>query len=333
MNAKYGSLLDSQSERSNQDSEIKQNQSENKIEQSNDQSNQNRTFQNKHHVNKTDNSEKTTSGQSEINTAKTSSNTTSEANEKMNRENLYHWGATREIMDIIRKRNKSPETRRLVERREALAKPGTMRRRYDTQSQRMIFTPSRPNKRSREEIAEIDAELTQRAHRIGGGYRPLQPEEEEEPEAPEEGELQTEQNTVDTEEDNVKMRGDNLPIVDLSKYHTDGKEAHYIQINHIVGKITENKKLTEENIKKAEFNFMLDLKTLISKTAIDPEMTRVRDSMRREEKDTAPEGYRPVFDKLSIRWGFILCLRPNCRSNRLTKKTDRDTTLRSFWDN
>ena len=109
----------------------------------------------------------------------------------MNRENLYHWGATREIMDIIRKRNKIPETQRLVERREALAKPGTMRRRYDTQSQRVIFTLSRPNKRSREGIAEINAELTQRAHRIGGRYRPLQPEEEEEeePEAPEEGEL------------------------------------------------------------------------------------------------------------------------------------------------
>ena len=164
----------------------------------------------------------------------------------------------------------------------------------------MIFTPSRPNKRSREEIAEIDAELTQRANRIGGGYRPIQEEEEDEPEAPEEGELQTEQNTVDTEEDSVIMRGDNLPIVDLSKYHTEGKEDHYVQINHIVGRLTENKKMTEENIKKAEFNFMLDLKTLISKTAIDPEMTRVRTSMRREKKDSAPEGYRAVFDKLSF---------------------------------
>ena len=177
-----------------------------------------------------------------------------------------------------------------------------MRRRYDTQSQRMIFTPSRPNKRSREEIAESDDELTQRASRIVGGYRPIQAdeeeEEEEEPEAPEEGELQAEQNSVDTEEDSVVMRGDNIPIVDPRQYLSDGKEAHYIQINHIVGRITENKNLTEVNIKKAEFNFMLDLKTLISKTAIDPEMTRVRASMRREEKDTAPEGYRPVFDKL-----------------------------------
>ena len=71
----------------------------------------------------------------------------------------------------------------------------------------MIFTPSRPNKRSREEIAEIDAELTQRANRIGGGYRPIQEGEEDEPEAPEEGELHVEQNTVDTEEDRVIMRG------------------------------------------------------------------------------------------------------------------------------
>ena len=201
-------------------------------------------------------------------------------------------------MEIKRRRNKSPETRRLVERREALARPGTMLRRYDPQSQRMIFTPSRPNKRSREEIAEIDAELRQRANRIGSGYRPIQEEEEEEePEAPEEGEVEAEQNTVDTEEDNVIMRGDNLPIVDLSKYHTEGKEAHYIQINHIVGRLTENKRMTEENLKKAEFNFMLDLKTLISKTAVDPEMTRVWTSMRREERDSALEGYRAVFDK------------------------------------
>ena len=101
------------------------------------------------------------------------------------------------------------------------------------------------------------------------------------------------------------MRGDNLPIVDLSKFNTDGKEAHYIQINHIVGKLSGNKKITEDTIKKAEFEFMLDLKTLISKTAIDPKLTRVRASMRREDRDTTPDGYRPAFDKLSIRWGLV----------------------------
>ena len=128
-------------------------------------------------------------------------------------------------------------------------------------------------------------------------------EETEETKNPEEGELEPEQ--PETEEDSVIMRGDNLPIVDLSKFNTDGKEAHYIQINHIVGKLSGNEKITENTIKKAEFDFMLDLKTLISKTAIDLELSRVRASMRREERDTTPDGYRPVFDKLSIRGGLV----------------------------
>ena len=218
----------------------------------------------------------------------------------MDRENFYHWGATREIMDIIRRRKNSPETRRLVGQRIALTRPGTLRRRCDHQSQRTIFAPSRPNKRSREEIAEIDAELMRRANRLGGGYKPLQEETENNPE---DGEIV--QEPEDTEEDSIIMREDNLPIVNLSKYNTEGKEAKYIQINHIVGNLTANKKITEDNIKKAEFKFMLNLKTLVSKTVIDPELTRVRTSMRREDRETAPGGYKPVFEKLSIRWGLV----------------------------
>ena len=104
------------------------------------------------------------------------------------------------------------------------------------------------------------------------------------------------------------MQGDNLPIVGLTEYNIDSKEAKYIQINHIVGKLTANKKATEDHIKKAEFEFMMDLKTLISKTAIeiDPELTRVRNSMLREDRETIPKGYGAVFDKLSIRWDLIL---------------------------
>ena len=84
----------------------------------------------------------------------------------MDQENFYHWGATRKIIDIIR-RNNSPETKRLVEQRNALSRPGTQRRRFDHQTQRTVFAPSRPNKRSREEIAEIDVELIWRANRLG----------------------------------------------------------------------------------------------------------------------------------------------------------------------
>ena len=75
-------------------------------------------------------------------------------------------------------------------------------------------------------------------------------------------------------------RGDNLPIVDLTKYNTDGKEAKYIQIHHTVGKLTTNKKTTEDHIKKAEFP-------------------------ARKKRETTSEGYQTAFDKLSIRWGLI----------------------------
>ena len=46
-------------------------------------------------------------------------------------------------MEIIQ-REKSPETRRLVDRRLEIARPGMMRRRYDQNAQRTIWVPSRP---------------------------------------------------------------------------------------------------------------------------------------------------------------------------------------------
>ena len=84
----------------------------------------------------------------------------------MDRNNFYQWGATREIMELLRRRNKSLETRRLNELRNALSRPGTLRR-YDPHTQRTTFAPTRSNKRSREEIAEIDAALLQRTNRLG----------------------------------------------------------------------------------------------------------------------------------------------------------------------
>ena len=113
---------------------------------------------------------------------------------------------------------------------------------------------------SREEIAEIDAELIRGANRTGFGYQPIDIEEEQdEPEETrEEGEIEQ---AAETDEDSIIMRGDNLPIVDLTKYNTDSKEAKFIPINHLVGKLTTNKKASEDHIIKADFEFMMDLKT------------------------------------------------------------------------
>ena len=122
-----------------------------------------------------------------------------------------------------------------------------------------------------------------------GEYQSIIEEQEELEEKRKEVELEIE--AAETEKDNMIKRGKNLPKVDLSKYNTEGKDAHYIRINHIARKLTSNKKITEDHIKKAEFEFMMDLKTLIGKTEIDPELTRVRNSMRREDRDTITDDY------------------------------------------
>ena len=334
LNAKYGQLFADQTDNSKRVTETKNGRSESKIEQQNNQSQTSRIFENKNGVNKISRSEKNTSGQSDNSASKSSCslkhrNTIQKKNlnpeiTEMDRDNFYHWGATREIMEIIRRRNKSPETRSLVELRNNLSRPGTLRRRYDLHTQRTIFAPTRPNKRSREEIAEIDGELLQSRNRLGEGYQPLI-EETGEPENAEECEIEPEQ--PETEEDSIILRGDNLPIVDLSKFNTEGKDAHYIQINHIVGKLSGNKKITEDTMKKAEFEFMMDLKTLIARTAIDPEHTRVRISMRQKDREANPEGYKPVFEKLSI--STYIYGRPDCNSGGSPKTTTRHFTFRS----
>ena len=56
-----------------------------------------------------------------------------------------------------------------------------------------------------------------------------------------------------------------------------------------MGNLTANNKMTVENIEKTEFEFKIDLKTLISKTVIDPELYRVSRSMQREDRETAPD--------------------------------------------
>ena len=170
---RYGQLFADQSKRNKTRTESKKNDSENDIENETNQSQTNGTSENKNHVNENQQNKITTSVLSDISFSKSSEPLKDKENEKMESENVYHWWATREITDIIRRRNNSPKTIRLVEQRNALSRPGTLRRRYDHQTQRTIFAPYRPNKRSSAEIAEIDAELIRKANKSGGGYQPV----------------------------------------------------------------------------------------------------------------------------------------------------------------
>ena len=159
-------------------------------------------------------------------------------------------------METIRRRRKNPETLRLVERRLEMSRPGTMRRKFDMNAQRQIWVPSRPNKRSREEIAKIDGELLTRANRFGGGYQPLEEQVGEQQEPQQQQPETIEDTEQESEGESQVIRGDNFPIVDLKSYNTDGKEIQFIQINQVIEKITSEKKSTEDTIKRAEFNFI-----------------------------------------------------------------------------
>ena len=128
LNIKYGPIFADQSKCEKTTTETMNETSEERNENCTHQSQSNRTFQYKSGVNKRNRSVKVTSGQSEISASKSSCKLKQQSNNiqkkklstsnpeitDMDRENFYHWGATRQIMEIIRKRNKSPETRRLV---------------------------------------------------------------------------------------------------------------------------------------------------------------------------------------------------------------------------
>ena len=70
-----------------------------------------------------------------------------------------HWEANKKVMDRINKREKNPETLRLIERRQKTTKPGNLRFKFDSNLNQIVWVPQRSDKRGRGEVAAIDPEL------------------------------------------------------------------------------------------------------------------------------------------------------------------------------
>ena len=51
-------------------------------------------------------------------------------------------------------------------------------------------------------------------------------------------------------------------------------------------------------------DFMMDLKSLIAKSATDAELNRIKKALNREDRSMAPEKYRPYFGNISSKWGL-----------------------------
>ena len=78
----------------------------------------------------------------------------------------YHWGADDEIMRTINRRDISPETKELFERRIKLTKPGHMRHQWHKKLEREILLPRRPDDVDRKEIKRIDIRLRKKRRKL-----------------------------------------------------------------------------------------------------------------------------------------------------------------------
>ena len=127
-----------------------------------------------------------------------------------------HWGANKKIMDMINKREKSPQTNRLSEKGQ---KPGNFRFEFDSNLIQKMWEPKQPDKRGRDQVAAIDLELLFRnneRNRWGGGYF-----EFDEPRASTTTDRNQQESieSVSSTEDSERARPTaNFTIVDLNDY-------------------------------------------------------------------------------------------------------------------
>ena len=115
LNLKHGRIFTNQSQRTPNNKITHERKSIN-------QSETNRTFEKKRHVNKKNEQAETSQNKTAIKFKRHTKLPVQNyqelplpTSEEMDRE-CFHWGATTELMQIIQRREKSPETRRLVER-------------------------------------------------------------------------------------------------------------------------------------------------------------------------------------------------------------------------
>ena len=172
----------------------------------------------------------------------------------------YHWGADQEIMTIINKRDKSPETSELVARRKELAKPGAMRPHWNKNLDREIYVPRRPEENERREIKRIDPRLKrkERESHIGGGYfRDFGDEiPQKKTGQDEETHKDAESTTSNNSEEAVATHEPGAyPAIPVQEYRDGPIEeiaVHYVRINRVETKAKRNKQ--QDNVRSAELN-------------------------------------------------------------------------------
>ena len=237
----------------------------------------------------------------------------------------YHWGADDEIMKIINRRDNSPETKELVEKRIELTRPGHMRHHWHKKLEREILLTRRPVDVDRKEMKSIDICLRRkeenRVTHIGGGYFkdfgdeiPQTPgtSTENNPEA-----ISIQKSAPDTkftisltpEEPIVTEEPGTYPAIPVQEYRygpIEESAVHYVRINKVIETNAPRNRLQEDNIRSAELDFMLDLETLNEETAADPDLIEIQCCIEDNNTQAIPEEYKQVAKKLTHRWGITI---------------------------
>ena len=237
----------------------------------------------------------------------------------------YHWGADDEIMKSINRRDNSPETQELVERRIDLTRPGHMRHHWHKKLEREILLPRRPDDVDRKEIKRIDIRLRRkeenRVTHIGGGY--FKNFGDEIPQASgTSSEINTEttktqKHTPDTEstvsstpeEPVITEEPGPYPAIPVQEYREGPIEeiaVHYVRINKVIETKAPRNRQQEDNIRAAELDFMLDLETLIKEWAADPDLIEVQCCIEDNNTQAIPDDHKKVAKKLTHRWGITM---------------------------
>ena len=221
-----------------------------------------------------------------------------------------------------------PATVWLIEKCQEIIKPGDLRFNFDSNFNRKVWVPRRPDKRGRDEVAVIDVEIlfrNQEKKTWGGGYF-----EFNEPRAStstERNRQESTENVSSTEESEVARPTGSFLMVDLKDYDIVEKTIHYIQVNHMIEKPKFGNTEAEENLQKVEFNFMVHLKTLIHKTSVDPNLLLMKVFQRNNQTERAPRRILSGFQRTHSTIWSTISRKQNCKTRGVKRTSGRRTAF------
>ena len=228
-------------------------------------------------------------------------------------------------MKIINRRDNSPETKELVERRIELTKPGHKRYQWHKKLDREILLPRRPNDSDRKEIKRIDIRLRRKEEcrdtHLGGGY--FKDFGDEIPPAagsttetnPDTISVQkaiydTESTVSSSPEEPTTTKEPGSYLAISVQEYRDGpieeRAVRYVRINRVIGERAPRNRQQGDNIRAAELDFMLDLETLIKETSADPDLIELQCCLEDKNMLAIPEDYKHVAKRLTHRWGITM---------------------------